>query len=98
MNRKHAVDTVETLDFLRDIVANVPDPSAGGTIDIEAANAEKKSRKGKAASGEGAPRKRRKKAAVNTAIGESVIMQQEPMEDVSPSIGRSGVVDEDYEE
>ncbi|XP_006456665.1 hypothetical protein AGABI2DRAFT_228657 [Agaricus bisporus var. bisporus H97] len=45
---KHAVDTTETLDFLKEIVEAVPDPSAGGTIDLEAENAEgKKKRKSK---------------------------------------------------
>ncbi|EIN04571.1 hypothetical protein PUNSTDRAFT_92956 [Punctularia strigosozonata HHB-11173 SS5] len=32
---KHAVETVEMLDFLKEIVEAVPDPSAGGTIPIE---------------------------------------------------------------
>ena len=42
------------LDFLKEIVVAVPDPSAGGTIDLEAEKAENKRRRG-------APRKRRKK-------------------------------------
>ncbi|KAJ7186784.1 histone-fold-containing protein [Mycena filopes] len=69
---KHAVDTTEMLDFLKEIVEAVPDPSNGGTIDLEGENAEKKKRgKGKRAAtaaavagngnGEPAPRKRRKK-------------------------------------
>ncbi|KAF9650996.1 histone-fold-containing protein, partial [Thelephora ganbajun] len=33
---KHAVETVEMLDFLKEIVEPVPDPSAGGTINLEA--------------------------------------------------------------
>jgi hypothetical protein len=40
--RKHAVETCEMLDFLKEIVANVPDPSAGGTIALEGENAPKK--------------------------------------------------------
>ncbi|KAG5641444.1 hypothetical protein DXG03_005218 [Asterophora parasitica] len=62
---KHAVETVETLDFLKDLVEAVPDPSAGGTIDLELENAEaaakKKRGKGKkaAASGDGEPPKKR---------------------------------------
>ncbi|KZT00005.1 histone-fold-containing protein, partial [Laetiporus sulphureus 93-53] len=32
---KHAVETVEMLDFLKEIVEGVPDPSAGGTIDLD---------------------------------------------------------------
>ncbi|KAF8642667.1 hypothetical protein AX16_009444, partial [Volvariella volvacea WC 439] len=42
---KHAVETVEMLDFLREIVQGVPDPSAGGTIDLEAENAENKKKR-----------------------------------------------------
>lgn len=34
--RKHAVDTTEMLDFLKEIVQTVADPSAGGTIDLSA--------------------------------------------------------------
>ncbi|KAF9442118.1 histone-fold-containing protein, partial [Macrolepiota fuliginosa MF-IS2] len=75
---KHAVDTTEMLDFLKEIVEAVPDPSAGGTIDLEAENADgKKKRKSKkaaaAAAGGGdagmgdgeapAPKRRRKKKA-----------------------------------
>jgi len=33
--RKHAVETVEMLDFLKEIVEPVPDPSAGGTINLD---------------------------------------------------------------
>ncbi|KAJ7262752.1 histone-fold-containing protein [Mycena haematopus] len=43
---KHAVDTTEMLDFLKEIVEAVPDPSNGGTIDLEGENAEKKKREG----------------------------------------------------
>ncbi|KAI0665568.1 histone-fold-containing protein [Trametes maxima] len=71
---KHAIDTVEMLDFLKEIVQAVPDPSAGGTIDIEAENAEARAKKrgkgkdkkaaGDANGGEKpAPKRRRKKAA-----------------------------------
>ena len=59
--RKHAVETVETLDFLKEIVEAVPDPSAGGTIDLQAEAAEKaaakkrsRAKKPAAAPGEGA--------------------------------------------
>jgi len=64
---KHAVDTTEMLDFLKEIVEAVPDPSNGGTIDLEGENAEKKKRgKGKRAAagngtGEATTRKRKKK-------------------------------------
>ena len=67
---KHAVETTEMFDFLKEIVEAVPDPSAGGTIDLETeANADgKKKRRSKkavatgAADGEGgvAPKRRRK--------------------------------------
>ncbi|KAI6012202.1 histone-fold-containing protein [Pisolithus marmoratus] len=53
---KHAVETTEMFDFLKEIVESVPDPSAGGTIDLEA-------EKG----GEGAKRKRSGKAKKNGA-------------------------------
>jgi hypothetical protein len=66
IKRKHAIETTETLDFLKEIVETVPDPSAGGTIDIESENAEavkKKRGKGKkaGASGEPSTKRRRKK-------------------------------------
>lgn len=73
---KHAVETIETFDFLREIVEAVPDPSAGGTIDLEAeASAEgKKKRRSKkvavpgVAEGEGGavPKRRRKKKKADT--------------------------------
>ena len=50
------------LDFLKEIVDGVPDPSAGGTIDIEAEKNEAKRRRG-----QGAPRKRRKKSEAGEA-------------------------------
>ncbi|KAF7361322.1 CBFD-NFYB-HMF domain-containing protein [Mycena sanguinolenta] len=63
---KHAVETTEMLDFLKEIVEAVPDPSNGGTIDLEGENTEKKKRgKGKRTAGNGngevTTRKRRKK-------------------------------------
>ncbi|ESK84066.1 histone-like transcription factor (cbf nf-y) [Moniliophthora roreri MCA 2997] len=42
---KHAVETTEMFDFLKEIVEGVPDPSAGGTIDLEAEAAEKEKKK-----------------------------------------------------
>ncbi|KAH9931755.1 histone-fold-containing protein [Amylocystis lapponica] len=65
---KHAVETVEMLDFLKEIVEGVPDPSAGGTIPLEAepSDAPRKKR-GKGKKPEGAApagtRKRRRKGA-----------------------------------
>jgi len=62
---KHAVETTEMLDFLKEIVQAIPDPSAGGTIDLDTENGEAKKRRGKgkrAAAGEaGQPKRRRKK-------------------------------------
>ncbi|KAG6812081.1 hypothetical protein H0H92_004445 [Tricholoma furcatifolium] len=76
---KHAVETTEMLDFLKEIVEAVPDPSAGGTIDLEAESAEaaakKKRGKGKKVntSGEGEPpkKRRRKKGAEEEAAGDA---------------------------
>jgi len=65
---KHAVETVDMLDFLKEIVEGVPDPTAGGTVDLEpeAGEAGRKRRggKGKKPAEGDAPagtRKRRKK-------------------------------------
>jgi len=63
---KHAVDTTEMLDFLKEIVEAVPDPSNGGTVDLEESADKKKRGKGKrttTGNGNGEPvsRKRRKK-------------------------------------
>jgi hypothetical protein len=67
------------LDFLKEIVEAVPDPSAGGTIDLEAENAEgkkkRKSKKPAVPDGEGtaAPpkRRRRKKPVEGEEAGEA---------------------------
>ncbi|KAF8127852.1 histone-fold-containing protein [Boletus edulis] len=65
---KHAVETTEMLDFLKEIVESVPDPSAGGTIDLEAEAAEGSKRKrgktkknGTAPTTSGEQKKRRKR-------------------------------------
>ncbi|KAH9024540.1 hypothetical protein EDB84DRAFT_1564383 [Lactarius hengduanensis] len=34
-SRKHAIETTEMLDFLKELVEGVPDPSAGGTIPFD---------------------------------------------------------------
>ena len=53
------------LDFLKEIVQGTPDPSAGGTVDLDTENGEGvKKRRGKgkrAAAGEARPPKRRRK-------------------------------------
>ncbi|KAK7028266.1 CBFD-NFYB-HMF domain-containing protein [Favolaschia claudopus] len=73
---KHAVDTTEMLDFLKEIVEAVPDPSNGGTIDLDGENTEKKRRgKGKRTAGNGTGeattrKKRKKKGAVEEDAAE----------------------------
>jgi len=73
---KHAVETTEMLDFLKEIVESVPDPSAGGTIDLEAEAAEGskrkrgKSKKNGAPAASGEPKKRRSKKKVDVDMDE----------------------------
>ena len=58
------METTETLDFLKELVQGVADPSAGGTIDLEAEMAENKKKRGKgkrAPADPNAPKRRRKK-------------------------------------
>lgn len=106
---KHAVETIETFDFLREIVEAVPDPSAGGTIDLEAearAEGKKKRRSKKAADavvvvvaeGEGeaaAPKRRRKKKKADTGEeeGEGVV----PDTSDKGKTGSERVIDQDAE-
>jgi hypothetical protein len=92
LGRKHAVETTEMLDFLKEIVQGVPDPSAGGTIDLEnAGEAEggKKRRghgKGKrngaagAEGGEAAPKRRRKKKGEVVEAAADMDTKSEPEE------------------
>lgn len=86
--RKHAIETTETLDFLKEIVEAVPDPSAGGTVDLERENAEtakKKRGKGKKVGGSGDPptkRRRKKQGRVGAEAGEGDgEMKSEPEHD-----------------
>ncbi|KAJ6482099.1 histone-fold-containing protein [Mycena polygramma] len=84
---KHAVDTTEMLDFLKEIVEAVPDPSNGGTIDLEGENAEKKKRgKGKRTAnngnGEATVRKKRKKKGETD--GEAVEAEAEVKSEPDP--------------
>jgi len=76
---KHAVETTEMLDFLKEIVESVPDPSAGGTIDLEAENAEaaaakrkrgKGKKNGDGEGGGGGRKRRKKKGEVEGAAGD----------------------------
>ena len=100
MNRKHAVETTEMLDFLKEIVESVPDPSAGGTIDLEAENTEvtkRKRGKGKKTNGDegtGAPRKRSRKKKggddVDTTEADEDDEQDDEDEDAKPSASGSG--------
>jgi hypothetical protein len=58
LSRKHAIETTEMLDFLKELVEGVPDPSAGGSVSLDM-------------QGEGEPttssRRKGKKAATNAA-------------------------------
>ncbi|PBK62614.1 histone-fold-containing protein [Armillaria solidipes] len=87
---KHAVETTEMLDFLKEIVEGVPDPSAGGTIDMDVEPAEGGKRKrGKAkkegaaakdGNADGAPTKRRRKKKGEEEV--AVVKEQEEVKDV----------------
>jgi len=44
---KHAIETTEMLDFLKEIVEAVPDPSAGGTVDLDGEGTEGRRKRGK---------------------------------------------------
>ncbi|KDQ57956.1 hypothetical protein JAAARDRAFT_129275 [Jaapia argillacea MUCL 33604] len=93
---KHAVETVDMLDFLKEIVESVPDPSAGGTIDIEAENAEGKKKRGKgkgkasATTEEGgaAPKKRRKRKG-KAEVEEEREAKEEQEEEEGGDVGMS---------
>jgi len=69
---KHAINTVEMLDFLKEIVENVPDPTNGGTVPEGGANGEKKKRRSRSTKG-----KSKKRAATE----EEEEMQQDQPED-----------------
>ncbi|KAJ8461984.1 hypothetical protein ONZ45_g18098 [Pleurotus djamor] len=63
---KHAVETTEMLDFLKELVESVPDPSNGGTVDLEA------QAQAGAEFGEGGKKRRskpKKAAGVDTLMG-----------------------------
>ena len=97
--RKHAVESVEILDFLKELVESVPDPSAGGTIDLEQDGAEKETKKrgkGKKAAAEGGeqPVKRRRKKAEKK---EDEDMEPEEEEILVPYARRLQEEDDDYE-
>jgi hypothetical protein len=90
--RKHAIDKTDIFDFLKEIVEGVPDPSAGGTIDLEGQGedgAKRRRGKGKGKSN-GEPRKRRKKKA---EAGEGV--EGEGGEGKSETEGDTQMDDED---
>ncbi|KAJ7904989.1 histone-fold-containing protein [Mycena leptocephala] len=98
---KHAVDTTEMLDFLKEIVEAVPDPSSGGTIDLEGQNAEKKKRgKGKRAAGNGngeatTRKKRKKKGEAEGEVAEAEVeAKSEPDADDAED---TNMEDPDYE-
>ncbi|KAL0576644.1 hypothetical protein V5O48_005344 [Marasmius crinis-equi] len=96
---KHAVETTEMFDFLKEIVEAVPDPSAGGTIDLEAEAAEKEKKKrskGKKATASGtdgapAPKRRRKKKE------EEVPEKAMPHDETEPDNETAEEDDDDYD-
>ena len=76
------------MDFLREIFASVPDPSAGGTIDLEAEKEAGKRRR----KAPGEPRKKRKKK------GEPVDEEDEaPVPDTGGTSGRDEEMDSDVD-
>jgi len=95
---KHAVETVDVLDFLKEIVEPVPDPSAGGTVNLDAEDG----------SGGGEPKKRRAPRGKKPAVGEDEgggapapkrrrrKKKEEEPEDVAME-GTGGAADEDEE-
>ncbi|KAF9267205.1 histone-fold-containing protein [Marasmius fiardii PR-910] len=106
---KHAVETTEMFDFLKEIVESVPDPSAGGTIDLEAEHAEKEKKKRtkakKNTTGDGsapATTKRRRKKKTDQDVPKPSADEHDTMEedeDDHPS-RRNGmqVDDEDWDD
>ncbi|KAK7469332.1 hypothetical protein VKT23_003813 [Stygiomarasmius scandens] len=95
---KHAVETTEMFDFLKEIVEGVPDPSAGGTIQLENANSEKKKKpKGKKAANDGdgaapAPKRRRKKKTEGN--GNATAVEEPKDEDAAMGEGEKSEPDE----
>ncbi len=89
--RKHAVETTDMMDFLREIFNSVPDPSAGGTIDLEAEKAEAGKRRRKAP---GEPRKKRKKKG-EPADEEEEDTRQVVAPDTGGTSGRDEEMDSD---
>lgn len=64
--RKHAIETTDMLDFLKDLVENIPDPSAGGTVSLNGEDG-------------GKPKRGRKKAVVPTdSDGEAAPKPKKP--------------------
>ncbi len=55
--RKHAIETTEMLDFLKELVEGIPDPSAGGTISLDQPGENEQT----------SSRRKGKKAAANSA-------------------------------
>ena len=98
--RKHAVETTEMLDFLKEIVEGVPDPSAGGTIDV--GDAEGKKKRGKARKAEGpellAPRKKRKKPEEDVVMAEQSEPEQDEDNKQEAAVSRSRSAEDDDED
>lgn len=81
------------MDFLREIFVSVPDPSAGGTIDLEAEKEAGKRRR-KAA---GEPRKKRKKKGEPADGEEEEDAGQAPAPDTGGTSGRDEEMDSDID-
>jgi Dr1-associated corepressor len=90
--RKHAINTDEMLDFLKEIVQNVPDPTNGGTI---AEGSGKKQRKPRAPNGSGPkPRGKKSKMEVEDDAGQS----SAPLASASTSTSAAERMDDEDDE
>ncbi|EMD35769.1 hypothetical protein CERSUDRAFT_53135 [Gelatoporia subvermispora B] len=96
---KHAIDTVDMLDFLKEIVQAVPDPSAGGTRDIEPETSESaRKKRGKRKSGadaEGGTRRRRRKGAAEKKDEEEMEQEEDAEGDDAPGAATRKREDDD---
>ena len=82
------VETTRKLSFLKETVEAVPDPSAGGRIDLRSEIAEVKKKRGRGGktTGDVPPKKRRKKTDVDDVVMEGGGEEQPKSEVVSTFI------------
>ncbi|VDB84610.1 unnamed protein product [Peniophora sp. CBMAI 1063] len=85
---KHAIETTDMLDFLKDLVENVPDPSAGGTVSLDGEDGKPKRGRKKAAAAVDSdgevipkPKKPRKKRVKKDAAAQQEQEQAQEEED-----------------